>query len=121
MKILPTNELACRTAVIFLHFLGEQARAANHTRREGRKKQNNARPHTIVHVMPVFIYERGYLIGYLMSSDHEMFLDNKMAVASLFSVDLAIRDALLVFFSQCSEGKTKEMYLDCFQLCLEKV
>ena len=32
-------------------------------------------------------YDRGYPIGYLMSSNHEMVLDDKMAVASSLSVD----------------------------------
>ena len=53
----------------------------------GAKKKNNAYPPTIVHAIPAFIYDRGYPIGYLMSSNHEMVLDNKMAVVSSFSVD----------------------------------
>ena len=54
-----------------------------------RKKINNASPPTIVHAIPAFIYDRGYpiAIGYLMSSNHEMVLDNKMAVVSSLSVD----------------------------------
>ena len=56
--------------------------------RNGRgAKKKKACPHTIVLAIPAFIYDRGYPIGYLMSSNHEMVLDDKMAVASSFSVD----------------------------------
>ena len=55
----------------------------------GARKKNNAYPPTSVQAIPAFIYDRGYpiAIGYLMSSNHEMVLDNKMAVVSSFSVD----------------------------------
>ena len=54
-------------------------------------KKNNACPHTIVQTVSAFIYECSYPIGYLMSCDHEMLLDNKMAVTPSCSVDEAIR------------------------------
>ena len=44
-----------------------------------------------------FIFERGYPIGYLMSGDHEMFLDNKMVVASSCSVNEAIQEPFVFF------------------------
>ena len=42
-----------------------RAQNVSHARREGHEK-NNACPHTIVHAVPAFKYERGYPIGYLM-------------------------------------------------------
>ena len=86
--------VACRTGVIFWRFSGEwrQARGergAHVTLWEGHKK-NDACPNTIVHAVPAFIYECSFPIGCLMSCDHEMLLNNKMAVTSLCSVDKAI-------------------------------
>ena len=64
-----------------------ESRATGGARKK--KKKNNAYPPTSVQAIPAFIYDRGYpiAIGYLMSSNHEMVLDNKMAVVSSFSVD----------------------------------
>ena len=62
----------------------------------GTRKKYACTP-TIVHAIPAFIYERGYPIGYLMSHDHDMLLDNKIAAASWCSVDEAIREALRLF------------------------
>ena len=63
--------------------------------RNGRcAKKNSACLYTIVHAVPAFIDERSYPIGYLMSCDHEMLLDNKMVVMSSCSVDEAIRESL---------------------------
>ena len=62
---------------------------ASHARREGCEK-SNACPHTIVHAVPAFICKHGYPIGYLMSCNHDMFLNKKMALATSYYVDEAI-------------------------------
>ena len=68
----------------FLRISGEQRRkrgervasAKRELRRRGGSLKNPACPHTIVQAVPAFKYERGYLIGYFVTRDPQMFLQD---------------------------------------------
>ena len=77
VSYLELNMIACRTGVIFCVFLANRGESEASVKCElcarGGSLKNPACLRTIVHALPAFKYECGYLIGYFETRDPQMF------------------------------------------------